>query len=59
MTITNFRKLFSYGDNREHYEKLIGIRELLKQLALDCFNNPFSTDTGTLEKNIPPLDVFN
>ena len=49
-------KLYHYGVKRDHYDKLIIIRELLEQLALDCFNNPFSTDTGTLAKNIPPLD---
>ena len=59
MTITNFWKLFCYGVNRDHYEKLIGIIEFLKQLAQDCFNNPFSTDKGTPSKNIPPLDEVN
>ena len=56
MTITNFWKLFYYGFKRHHYEKSICIREFWKQLALDCFYNPFSTDTGTPEKNTPPLD---
>ena len=55
MTITNFWKLFRYGVKRDHYEKLIGIREFPEPLALDCFNNHFSTDTGTLAKNISPL----
>ena len=56
MTITIFWKLFSYGVKKEHYEKLSGIRELFEQLSLDCFNNKFSNDTGTLAKNIPLLD---
>ena len=59
MTITNFCKPFRYGLKRDHYEKLIGIREFLEQLALDCFNNIFSTDTVTPEKNITPLDEVN
>ena len=56
MTIINFWKIFCYGVKRDHYDKLIDIREFLGRLALDCFNNPFSTDTGTLENNIPLLD---
>ena len=55
MNITNFWKLFRYGVKRDHYDKLIGIREFLERLAQDCFNNKFSSDTGTPEKNIPPL----
>ena len=30
MNITNIWKLFHYGVKRDHYEKLIGIRELLE-----------------------------
>ena len=48
MTIINCWKIFCYGVKRYHYEKLIGIRELLERLALDLFNNTFSIDTGTL-----------
>ena len=48
-----------YGVNRDHHEKLIGIRELLERLALDCFNIPFSNDTGTTAKHIPPLDEID
>ena len=56
MTITNGWKLFRYEVKRDHYEKMIGIRELSKRLAQDCFNNTFLTDTGTPSKNIPHLD---
>ena len=56
MTVTNFWKLFRYGVKRDHYEKLIVIRELLERLAQDCFNDAFSPDRGTPEKNIPPLN---
>ena len=28
----------------------------MERLALDYFDNPFSTDTGTPENNIPPID---
>ena len=35
MTITNYWKLFCYGVKIYHYKKLIGIRELLEQLAQD------------------------
>ena len=55
MTITNGRKLFLYGVKRDHYDQLIGIREFSERLAQDCFNNNFSSDRGTPEKNIPPL----
>ena len=41
MTITNFWKLFLYGVKRDHYDKLIGIREFPEPFALDCFNNHF------------------
>ena len=34
---------------------MIGIRELPERLSQDCFNNPFSPDSGTPAKNIPPL----
>ena len=37
MTITNCWKLFRYGVKREHYDKLIGIREFSERLAQDCF----------------------
>ena len=56
MNITNFWKLFHNWVRREHYGKLIGIREFSERLAQDFFNNPFSPDIGTPEKNIPPLD---
>ena len=56
MTITNCWKLFRYGVKRDHYDKLIGIRELLERLAQDCFNNRFSPDRVTPAKNIPTLD---
>ena len=55
MNITDFWRLFLYGIKRDHYEKLIGIREFLEWLALYCFNNPFSTDTGAPKKK-PFLD---
>ena len=44
-----------YGVKRDHYDKLIGIREFLEQLAQYFFNNPFSTGTGTPSNSIPPL----
>ena len=56
MTITNFWEMICYGVNRYYFEKLVGIREFLEILARDCFNNALSNDTGTPEKNIPPLD---
>ena len=56
MTITNCWKLFRYGVKRDHYEKLIGIREFSERLAQNCFNNNFSSDSGTPAKNIPLLD---
>ena len=40
------------------YKKLVDIRELLEQLPLDLFNNPFTTDTRTL-KNIPLIDEID
>ena len=46
MAITNCWKLFRYGVKRDHYGKLVGIREFSERLALDCFNNTISTDTG-------------
>ena len=39
-----------------HNNKIIGIREFLERIAVDCFNNTFTTDTGKPEKNIPYLD---
>ena len=56
MTITNCWKLFRDGVKRDHYYKLIGIREFSERLARDCFNNNFSSDSGTPAKNIPLLD---
>ena len=63
MNITNFWKLFCFGVNRYHYEKLIGIREFSEWLDLDWFDNPFSTDTGTPKKKllldeVDALDIF-
>ena len=56
MTINNCWKLFCCGFKRDHYDKLIGIREFLERLAQDCFNNPFLPDSVTLSNNTPPLD---
>ena len=53
MTITTLWKIFCYGVNRDHYEKLISMREFSEKLALDSFNNPFSTDNETPANNIP------
>ena len=58
-TINNSWKLFCYRVKIYNYEKKIGIKELLERLALDCFNNNFSTDTGTPKKNTPYLDVVD
>ena len=59
ITMTTCWKIFCYRVKRHHFEKNIGIREFSERLALDCFNNTFSTDTGTPENNISPLDEFN
>ena len=53
-TITNGWKLFRYGVKRDHYDKLIGIREFSERLAQDYFNNNFKTDIGTPSNNPPP-----
>ena len=47
-----FWNIFCYGFNREQNRSFIEIGELLERLALDCFNNPFITDTGTPDSNI-------
>ena len=57
--MTNCRKLFCYGVKRDHYDKFIGIRELLEQVAMDCFSNNFTTDIGTPAKNILSLDEID
>ena len=59
MTITNGWKRFGCGVEQDHYGKPIGMREFSELLAPDCFNNPFSTDNGTLGKNISPLEEDN
>ena len=56
VTVTNCWKLFRYGVKRDHYDKFIGIMEFSERLAMDCFSNPFTTDTWTPEKNLPSLD---
>ena len=56
MTISNFWKLFCYGVKRDHYDKLIGIREFSEIIAQYFFNNKFSYDRGNLKNNVPPLD---
>ena len=58
MTIINLWKIFFYGVNIYHYEKLIDTRELSEQLTIDLFNNPFTTDTRNQVKN-PLLDEIN
>ena len=55
-TITNCLKLFRYGVKREHYGNLIGIREFSEKIAVDCFNNTLTRDTGMMENTIPYLD---
>ena len=56
MMITNCWKLFHCGVKRDHYEKLIRIREFSEQIAVSCFINTFTEDTGKLVNSIPSLD---
>ena len=58
-TITFFWKMFRYGVKRDHNDILIGLREFSERVALDCFNNNFSSDRGTPAKNTPPLDEID
>ena len=51
-TIKNYSELFCYGVKRDKCERIIGIIELLEQLVPDCFNNTFTTDTGTPKKTL-------
>ena len=55
MTINNCWKLFRYGVKRDHYDKFIGIRELLERLAQYCFNNPFYLIEVPQQIKYPPL----
>ena len=57
INITYCWKLFCYGVKRDHYEKLVRIRELLEQLAQYCFKNTFLPETRTPSNNIHPFDV--
>ena len=59
MTITSCWKLFRYGVKRDHYKKFISIRGFSEQIAVDCFNNTFTTYTGMPANNIPSLDDIN
>ena len=43
---TTTKKLSASGNSR-------------KQISVDCFNNTFTTDTGTPAKNIPSFDDFD
>ena len=56
MTITNWSKHFRYGVKRDHYDKLISLREFSDILAQDGFKNHFSYDSGTPANNISLLD---
>ena len=59
MKITSCSKIFFNGVKRDHYDKFIGIREFLEQIAMDCFSNYVTIDTGTLKKIIPFLDKID
>ena len=59
MIITIFWKLFRYEVKRYHFDKLIGIREFSERPDQYCFNNNFSSNIGTPENDIPPLDEVN
>ena len=56
ITIEIFCKIIYYWVKRDHYEKNTGIKELLEIIALDCFNNPSTTDTRTPKKDTPIVD---
>ena len=59
-TVPNCWKLFCYGMKREHYDKLIRIRDFLELIDMDCFSNQLTTDTGNLEKYILYLgNIYN
>ena len=51
ITINKFWEIFSYGVNRYHNEKLIGIREFPEILDLGFLDNTFTTDTWNPLKN--------
>ena len=55
-TITNCWKPFCYGVKRDHYNTFIGITEFSERIAVDFFNNNFTTETETPENNIPFFD---
>ena len=59
ITITNCWKMFCYGVKRDHYDKLIGIREFPERLFQDCFKSTFSPDIGTPENKIPLVDEID
>ena len=60
MKITNCWKLFCYGVKRDHYDKIIGVRELSEQIAVYCFGNTVITYKVTLSNIIPYLgDIDN
>ena len=50
---------FSMGIRGNTTTSLFCIREFLELLAMDCFINTFTTDTGAPEKNIPFLDEID
>ena len=57
--ITNCWKLFHCWVKRQHYDKFIGIRELSERISVNCFNNTFTVDTGTMAKNVSFLDKID
>ena len=52
-TINKLWQLCCYGVKRDHYDKLIGIREFSELLALYFFKNSFTNDNGNPAKNFP------
>ena len=59
ITINVSWEVFHYRFKRYTHEKFIDIRELLESLALDCFNNYFTTEIVNLEIYIPLIDKVN
>ena len=54
--LTKWWKIFCCGVKIEHCYKDIGIREYSEKLSHYCFQNAFSTATGTLANNLPLFD---
>ena len=58
IVITDAKLLLFHIVSDKIKDKTISKREYNDRTVYDCFNNPFSVDSGTPDLNLPPIPIY-